>query len=274
MGRIYVVFFTFTPTFKSKKVVILSTICLFTLSDFTLFQLSVVFFATFLLGLSKGGLKGLGMIYVLIYTSVFEAKSAMAIIVPLLIAGDLLALYWYKGHIDWRIVKQFLPWIVVGIFIGAFIGRDLSDLLFKRLIAVLVLLSLGMMWLWERQQKGFKPNFRSTMGLGLGAGIYSMLGNFAGVLSNIYFLSTRISKRAIIGTGTVVFFVGNIIKIPLHWLSWKTLTTSTLLIDLQLVPAVIIGFFAGTQFINYISEHFFRKFLYIITLLSALIVFF
>ena len=214
------------------------------------------------------------MVYVLIYTSVFEAKSAMALIVPMLIVGDLLALYWYKGHIDWTIVKQFLPWVVTGILIGAFIGRDLPDLLFKRLIALLVLLSLAMMWIWERQQKGFKPNFWGTMTLGLGAGIYSMLGNFAGVLSNIYFLSSRIPKRTIIGTGTVVFFVGNITKIPLHWLSWKTLTTNTLLIDLQLIPAVVVGFFAGTQVINYISEHFFRKFLYIITLLSALVVFF
>jgi len=56
--------------------------------------------ASFTLGLTRGGLKVIGVIAILLMTIVYGAKSAAGIIVPLLVVGDIFALVHYRPFIQ------------------------------------------------------------------------------------------------------------------------------------------------------------------------------
>ena len=51
-----------------------------------------------LVGVSKTGIAGLGMLFVVIFTQIMPAKQATGIVLPLLICGDLIAVASYRQH--------------------------------------------------------------------------------------------------------------------------------------------------------------------------------
>ena len=154
------------------------------------------FLSAFILGLSRGGLKGIAPLFILLMTATYGAKNATGIVVPLLIVGDIFALVHYRNFIQKKYVWQFLPFTIIGLLIAVWIGNQLSEILFKRGIAVLIIISLGIMWLWDFYLKKLTtPNTLLNGFLGLGAGLFSMLGNFGGAFANIYFLMTRLPKK-------------------------------------------------------------------------------
>ncbi|MEM7513448.1 MAG: sulfite exporter TauE/SafE family protein, partial [Bacteroidota bacterium] len=147
--------------------------------------------SAFLVGISKGGLKGTGPIIILLMGIPHGMKAATGIIVPLIIVGDLIAISYFYKYVRKEHIWRFLPFAVLGVLIATWAGKDLSELVFKKLLAVLIILGLIIMFLWERYgKKNMNPNMLFTGLLATGAGFYSMMGNFAGSLSNIYFLLT------------------------------------------------------------------------------------
>ncbi|MEM8927188.1 MAG: TSUP family transporter, partial [Bacteroidota bacterium] len=87
--------------------------------------------AAFLIGISKAGLKGLSLFNVTLLALGFGAKSSTGIIMPFLILGDIAAVWYYNRHAQWKHLVQILPWMMIGILIGAFVGKDLPERLFK-----------------------------------------------------------------------------------------------------------------------------------------------
>lgn len=227
--------------------------------------------SAFFIGISKGGLKGMGPIVVLCMAYAFGAKASTGILVPLLLVGDSIALVTYRKFISKKHIIQFTPWVILGILIGVYIGKDLPEIWFKKGLAVLILSSLLILWYWDFYLKKNVKNSPSLTGItGLGAGIFTMLGNLAGAFSNIYFLMTGLDKKHIIGTSTLIFFLINAFKIPFHIFSWHTITWETLRIDVILIPVLALGFLCGYVLVKRISETGYRKFLYAATILGAL----
>ena len=110
--------------------------------------------------------------------------------------------------------------------------------------------------------------------MGLTAGLTTMLGNLAGAFSNIYFLATRMLKNDFIGTAAWVFLVINLFKLPFQVIYWKNITLASLRIDLILLPALIIGFWAGIKIVAKIKDDSYRKAVFVLTLVGAVFIFF
>ncbi|MEM8897313.1 MAG: sulfite exporter TauE/SafE family protein, partial [Bacteroidota bacterium] len=100
----------------------------------------------------------------------------------------------------------------------------------------------------------------------------SMMGNFAGSLSNIYFLPTKMPKLELIGTSTMIFFFVNLIKLPFHIFVWHTITWETLKLDAYLVLPIFIGSFVAKKIVHLISEKFYQIYLYTLIILGAIMV--
>lgn len=227
--------------------------------------------AAFVLGLSRGGLKGIAPVFVLMMTIAYGGKQAAGVIVPLLILGDIFALRHYRNYIRKEYIIRFLPFVIIGLLIGAWLGKDMSEVFFKKWIIILIGLSIVILWIWEQFLKDrmtSHPVLNSL--LGIGAGFYSMMGNFAGAFATMYFLLTRLPKNELIGTATFVFFIGNLIKLPFHIYIWETISQKTLEIDLYLTPSMLLGFWVGAKIVAIINEVVFRRFLYAVTLLGML----
>ena len=107
------------------------------------------------------------------------------------------------------------------------------------------------------------------------AGITTMVVNLAGAFSNLYFLTLRLPKNQFVGTAAVLFFIVNLTKIPLHVFVWKTINKETLLLDLKLVPAVLLGLFcADFYLVKLFKENQYRIFIITVTVIGALAILF
>lgn len=229
----------------------------------------------FVVGLSKAGVKGINIITVTMLVFVFGGKASTGILLPMLMAGDLIAVFYYNRHAQWKYLRQLLPWMMVGVVVGAFVGEDLPEAIFKRGMAFIILGSVIMMYWWDRRASKEVPTqwwFAGSMGFM--AGFTTMIGNLAGAFSNIFFLATRLPKNEFIGTAAWLFFIINIFKLPFHIFMWGTVTIETLAVNLRLIPAIIIGFIVGAYLVKFITDQQYRKFILLVTALGALLIFF
>ncbi|MBD1260102.1 sulfite exporter TauE/SafE family protein [Maribacter polysiphoniae] len=229
--------------------------------------------ATFVVGISKAGIKGVAIINVTLMALAFGAKESTGLVVPLLILADIFAVVYYNRHCQWSYILRFLPWIIVGILIGVFIGMDLDEQTFKIGMAIIILGSVVMMYWWDRKKTKNVPSHWSFAGfIGVLAGITTMIGNLAGAFSNIFFLAMRLPKNEFIGTAAWLFLIINLFKLPFHIWAWGTITPETLLINLKLAPAIFLGLFVGVRLVKIIKEDFYRKMILVLTALGAIMI--
>ena len=229
--------------------------------------------AAFVIGMSKAGIKGIAVINVTFMALAFGAKESTGMVVPLLILADIFAVIYYNRHTQWSYVFKVLPWMVFGLIIGVFIGKDLPESLFRIGMAVIIIITVFMMYWWDRKKVKTVPTHWTFSGaMGTLAGITTMVGNLAGAFSNIYFLAMRLPKNHFIGTAAWLFLIVNVLKLPFHFFVWKTITWESLLLNVKLLPGIFLGFFVGIRIIKLINEEFFRKMILVLTALGALLI--
>ena len=227
--------------------------------------------AALLLGIAKSGIKGLAVLIVTGLALVYGAKESTGILMPLLICGDILAVIYYKRHVKWIYLIKLLPWMVLGVLVGVVLGKDLPEDLFKSGMAVIILISVVMMYYWERKKTRKVPTHWSFAALmGMMAGFTTMVGNLAGAFSNIYFLAIKLPKNEFIGTAAWLFFIINLFKVPFHIWSWGTINWASFQISLSLIPAVITGFCLGVFLVKKINNDKYRQLILLLTGLGGL----
>jgi uncharacterized membrane protein YfcA len=233
-----------------------------------------IFLASFIIGLSKAGLKGIDMMNVTIMAIVFGGKASTGIVLPLLCAADIMAVIYYTRHAEWNHFWKLIPWMFVGILIGVYLGKDLDETVFRRIMAVIIVLTIAIVITLEFRKTAAVPqNKLFAAGMGLASGFTTMLGNLAGAFSNLYFLAMRMPKNNFIGTAAWVFLVVNYFKLPFQIIYWKNITASTLQTDLILLPALIFGFWAGVKIVSRIKDESYRKIVIVLTLIGAVFIF-
>ncbi|HAB81247.1 MAG TPA: hypothetical protein DCE54_03760, partial [Flavobacteriaceae bacterium] len=129
------------------------------------------FLAAFILGISKAGVKGIAVLIVTLMALAFGGKSSTGMLMPLLIVGDIFAITYYHRHTQWHYLRAFLPWMMLGVVIGVFIGKDLPEKSFQMGMAVTILATLGMLIWWEKKKIKTIPTHWSFGGfMGIMAG--------------------------------------------------------------------------------------------------------
>ena len=237
--------------------------------------LSIAFFialgCSLLLGIAKAGIKGLAVLIVTGLALIYGARESTGILMPLLICGDILAVIYYNQHVKWVYLQKLLPWMMVGVLIGVILGKDLPEDLFKSCMAVIILISVIIMYYWGRNKDRKVPTHWSfTILMGIIAGFTTMVGNLAGAFSNIYFLAIRLPKNEFIGTAAWLFFIINLFKIPFHIWSWKTINWNSFQISLTLIPVLVIGFVLGVFLVKKINNDKYRQLILLLTGLGGL----
>ena len=231
--------------------------------------------AAFILGIAKSGIKGLAVLIVTGLALVYGAKESTGILMPLLICGDILAVIYYNRHVKWIYLIKLLPWMVAGVLSGVLLGKNLPEDIFKSGMAIIILISVLMMYFWERKKDRKVPTHWSFAALmGIIAGFTTMVGNLAGAFSNIYFLAIKLPKNEFIGTAAWLFFIINLFKVPFHIWSWGTINGESFQISLGLIPAVILGFGLGVLLVRKIKNESYRQLILLLTGLGGLAILF
>jgi uncharacterized membrane protein YfcA len=237
-------------------------------------SLLLIALAAFIIGLSKAGLKGIDMLNVTIMTIVFGGKASTGIVLPLLCVADVMAVIYYHRHAQWSHVRRLMPWMVTGILVGVFVGKDLNEALFRKVMATIIVLTVIIMLVIEFRKTMVMPNNKLFVsGMGLVSGFTTMLGNLAGAFSNIYFLAMRLPKNDFIGTGAWIFLIINWFKLPFQIFYWNNITPASLLTDLALTPFLVLGFWCGIKLVARIKDDLYRQVVIVLTLIGAIFIF-
>ena len=227
------------------------------------------------MGISKSGIKGIAVLIVTSLVIVYGAKASTGILMPLLLLGDVFAIIYYSRFTRWRYILKMSPWMFLGVLIGVFYGYNINEDNFRLGMALIILISIGVMCYCD-QKKGLKVTTHWSFAglLGLTAGFTTMIGNLAGAFANIYFLAQKLPKNEFIGTAAWLFFIINVFKLPFHILVWETVQMESLKISMALAPFVIVGLYIGVKLVNIIKENTYRKLILLFTAIGAFFILF
>ena len=237
----------------------------------TVDQMVLLIGAAVIIGFSKTGITGATLPAVAMIAYTFGGKSSSGIMLTMLIAGDLVAIYNYSKYGKLKDVMKVLPPAVIGISLGAIIGNYLNDAQFKLLMGIIVAICLILLIYKELAKKSFKvpQNKYFHTAVGIISGFASMVGNAAGPIFTLYMLSLSFEKNKFIGTSAWFFLIVNIIKVPFHVFLWKTISFDTLKYTGIMLPFILLGALLGIYFVKRINEKHYKILVIIITAIAA-----
>jgi uncharacterized protein len=224
-------------------------------------QLVVAVLAALLVGLSKTGIGGLGLVVSVLFANIIAPKQASGLVLPLLIFGDMIAVASYRLHAHWSHVWRLLPWTLLGVLAGyAALGR-MSDRQARLAIGVIILgMVATQLWWRARAQAGESVSVGVWFAplLGILSGFATLVANAAGPLMAIYLLTLRLPKLEFVGTTAVFFLILNLIKVP-FMVNLGLITADSFGFNLLLAPAVLLGAFMGRRLLPKINQRLFEN---------------
>lgn len=237
---------------------------------FTTGEVFIFLTVAILIGMSKTGIHGAGMMAVPLLAVVFGGQLSSGILLPMLCLADVMGVWYYHRHASWYHLKKLFPWAALGTVLGTLVGGRIDDETFKLVMAITIGVSVIIMIWLERGRKKEVPEFKGFAAItGVAGGFTSMIGNLATSVMAIYFLTMRLPKNAFIGTAAWFFLVINWFKIPFHIWSWETINWNTFMLDMTTLPFVGLGAFLGVHIVKNMKDRAYRWFIIAMTLMAA-----
>lgn len=245
------------------------------LTNLSIESLSVVVFVALLLGMAKTGVHGAGMLSVPLLAIAFGGKASSGLMLPMLLVADVFGVWYYHRHASFKHLKILFPWAAVGIIAGSVAGNFISEEVFRIVMATTIFGSLAVMiWLEMGGREKIPDNILLGIGAGFLGGFTSMIGNLAGTVMAVYFLSMRLPKNNFIGTAAWFFLVINWFKVPFHVWVWHTINKDSWLLALVLVPIILSGAYLGIVLVKKMNDRTYRWFIVGMTFIAAIVMMF
>jgi uncharacterized membrane protein YfcA len=169
----------------------------------------------FMIGFAKGGFNGLGALLTPILALVLPVASAVGVLLPMLIVGDVFAasMYWKEWDLD--LVRRMLPAGIAGALAGTLLLSSMSPNGMRIVLGIFVLGLVAYKFLSDRIQTiRYEPRRWHAPAAGLLAGVASGMFNSGGPPFNSYLLFQKLKPRPFIATTAIYFALLNLIKVP------------------------------------------------------------
>ena len=222
-----------------------------------------------LLGFSKGGFLGLGVMALPLMSLFVPPLQAAAIILPTALAQDALTVWTYRR--DWSAwnLKLMLPSMVVGMAAAWLLAASLSSVHIRLAIGLIAALFVLRHWLASRFERWTpSPNAATAVFFGALGGVTTMLANAGGPAWQMHLLPQKLEKLPYIGTITMLFAASNLIKIP-GFATLGFLTRENMLVGLALVPVAVISNYGGIWLVRRTSSEMFFRIAYVLMFVIA-----
>lgn len=229
-----------------------------------------------LVGIAKTAVSGAGALAVVLFAMTLPVRESTGALLPLLLAGDVLALAVYRSHADWALLLRVLPGVVPGLLLGAVFLGSAGNRQVQLAIGVMLVVFLGC-------QLVAGPRLQATVAAsgddgvvrrrlaalaGAGAGFATMTANAAGPLMTSYMLLLATPTLSFLGTASWFFFLVNLAKLPFST-GLGLISQEALIVDLTLLPALVLGAGAGAIVIRRVDRGTFERMALAMGLLSA-----
>jgi uncharacterized membrane protein YfcA len=226
--------------------------------------------AIILYGIAKSGLGGsMTLISIPLMTVVMPLGQALAIVLPILILSDMVAVYRFRNNFDTETLKLLVPGAAIGIFVGSITFMYFSESLLKFIIGLMGFLFTGHYFIFKK--KIIIPLKKSF----LKGGICSIISGFTsfcvhagGTPLSVYLLPLRMKKEIYVGTRVIFFTCVNLIKFPFY-VNLSIITLDSVKQSLLLFPLALLGISIGYQILKVVEEALFYNIIYILILFSS-----
>lgn len=236
-------------------------------------QTIILNLAALLIGLSKAGFGGgTGILVGPMLTLILPARETVGLMLPLLLATDILSLVYYWNRWDRRNVLTLMPGALVGILLGTRILDVIPDLFLKKTIGLLACLFAVAQAARDRflsSRPVFKGGVASGVAAGFLTGVISTLAHIGGLVTTMYLLPQKLENRTFVGTTTAIYFLINAAKIgPYYHLG--LLNGPVLVRDLWLLPAIAVGTVIGILLNRRVPSTAFSRVVMVFVLLTGM----
>ncbi|MFJ8885598.1 sulfite exporter TauE/SafE family protein [Streptomyces sp. NPDC102402] len=246
----------------------------------TLWQLAALAAASTLVGFSKTAVSGANTISLAVFAAVLPARESTGVLLPILIAGDVLAVLVYRRHAHWPTLLRLFPAVAVGVVAGTVFMLWADDGAVRTSIGAILLFMAGVT-LWRRRERpvpategededgpsrGGRFKARSYGVLG---GFTTMVANAGGPVMSLYLLSAGFRKLGFLGTSAWFFLIVNTSKVPFS-VGLGLIDAQSLLLDAALVLFVVPGAWLGRACVGRINQKLFDRIVIGATVLGGL----
>ncbi|WP_121745741.1 sulfite exporter TauE/SafE family protein [Streptomyces sp. E2N166] len=249
-----------------------------TLWHLTGWEFAALAFAALLVGFSKTAVSGANTVSLAIFAAVLPARASTGILLPVLIAGDILAVLTYRRHAHWPTLWRLFPAVAVGVVAGTLFLVWADDAIVRSSIGVILLFMAGVT-MWRRRQAadadGQPDEIASRTGrvkarsYGVLGGFTTMVANAGGPVMSMYLLSAGFRKLGFLGTSAFFFLIVNVSKLPFS-AGLGLIDGRSLLLDAALVVFVVPGAFIGKWAVSRINQRLFERLVIAATVVGGL----
>jgi uncharacterized protein len=235
----------------------------------------------FLVGLSKTGIVGLGILNVAIFAVIMPARESVGVVLVILISADMVAVTAYRRHASWYHLWRIFPWAGAGVVLGCLTMGRIDDAQVRRLIGAILVIMVGfyvLRHLHSREkgdlgEPGRNHYHHFAFIAGMFAGFTTMVANAAGPIMILYLLAMRLPKMEFIGTSAWFFLILNLFKVPFSY-SLGLINPASLRVDLPLIPFAVLGALSGRAIIQHIDQKLFERLALVLTMAAGIRMFF
>ncbi|MDA5147305.1 MULTISPECIES: sulfite exporter TauE/SafE family protein [Streptomyces] len=248
-----------------------------TLWHLTGWEFAALAFAALLVGFSKTAVSGANTVSLAIFAAVLPARASTGILLPILIAGDVLAVLTYRRHAHWPTLWRLFPAVGVGVVVGTLFLVWADDAVVRTSIGVILLFMAGVtVWRRRRADAAEQPDEVTSRTGRVKARSYGVLGGFTTMVANaggpvmsMYLLSAGFRKLGFLGTSAFFFLIVNVSKLPFS-AGLGLIDGHSLLLDAVLVVFVVPGAFLGKWAVNRINQRLFERLVIAATVVGGL----
>jgi uncharacterized membrane protein YfcA len=228
--------------------------------------------AILLLGLSKGGFAGVGALGTPLLALVAGPVEAAAIMLPILIAQDVIGVWAFRHSWDKAVIAVMLPAAAIGVGLAyLFATRVPEGAMQIALGAISILFAIRSLWMQRGGRIPAPTNPPRWFGfaMGLASGITSQIAHAGQPPFQIYVLPRRLPRDILVGTTAIFFAALNWIKVPAY-LALGQFTRAHLMTSLMLLPIAIPSTLAGVWLVRRVDADRFYSLIYWLMLLIGM----
>src|SRR6188768_2221250 len=220
--------------------------------------------AVILLGFAKGGLAGVGSLALPLMVLVIDPVQAAAILLPILIAQDVVGVWSFRRNLDWYVLGWTIPGATIGILIGYLFAANIAATGVMALVGF-ISIAFGAYRLWLGRHSppsaaSASPGWVGSLA-GVASGFTSQIAHAGAPPFQLWVLPRRLKRDVLIGTWAVYFAALNWIKVP-AFAALGQFTATNLLTAAALLPVAIVSTFAGVWLVRRIDGERFYTIIY------------
>ncbi len=232
--------------------------------DISIWEFCVLALAAALVGFSKTAVSGANTVSLAVFAAVLPARESTGVLLPILIAGDVLAVLTYRRHAHWPTLWRLFPAVGAGVLVGTvFLMWAGDDGVRTSIGAILLLMAAVTMWrrrIVARQEESSegRPARWKAPSYGVLGGFTTMVANAGGPVMSLYLISSGFQKLGFLGTSAWFFLIVNTSKVPFS-VGLGLIDRDSLLLDAALVLFVVPGAWLGRKCVDRIDQLLFER---------------